>query len=169
MLVTKVTHMKIMAMTVFHHVKCVSSLAVGENPHPYCKVGIFVACPRITCTVFLNPTEESVLTPTLSWRPAAIFPTGPEEKGQTAYSAFIRCWSDQAYGWLMKIFRMFGIASHLVRSKFPRRNILDSEIKQGRETLLQNKRRFTAQSRVLTLCRIWTHFRVQIKRENGVK
>lgn len=44
----------------------------------------------------------------------------------------------------MKMFRMFGIASHLVRSNVPRRNILDSEIKQGKETLLQNKKRFTA-------------------------
>lgn len=130
-------------------VKCVSSLAVDENPHLYLKVGIFFACPRITCLVFLNPTEESVATHTLWRQPAALFPTRSEERGQTAHSVFIRSWSNsirqqQADGWLMKMFRMFEIASHLVRSNVPRRNILESEFKQGRGTLLQNKRRFTA-------------------------
>lgn len=43
----------------------------------------------------------------------------------------------------MKMFRMFGIASHLVRSNVPRRSILDFETEQGREMLLQNKSRFT--------------------------
>lgn len=44
----------------------------------------------------------------------------------------------------MKMFRMFGISSHLVRSFVPRRNIFDSETEQRKETFLQNKRRFTA-------------------------
>lgn len=44
----------------------------------------------------------------------------------------------------MKMVRMFGIVTHLVSSNVPRRNILESKVKQGKEMLLQNKRRFTA-------------------------
>lgn len=92
----------------------------------------------------INPTE-SPHTPTLWWRPAARFLTRREAKLHEMHSSN----SDQtapvqASGWLIKMFRMFGIASHLFRSSVPRRDIFDSEVQQGRETFLHNKRGFTA-------------------------
>lgn len=58
----------------------------------------------------------------------------------------------QAYGWLMKMFRIFGIASHLVRSNVPKRNIL------GRGTLLENKRRYVRDARLpSTLSSVLSH------------
>lgn len=155
-LVTMVAQVKMMSITVFHPIlsNFLDHWVWVKKNQSYLKLVIFFAFPRIICTVFLNPTENSGLTPTL-WRllhsslrdlrrNAKLHRKHSSNPDQTA--------TVQAYGWLMKMFRMFGIASHLVRSFVPRRNIFDSEIQQRKETFLQNKRRFTSGHKACVIC-----------------
>lgn len=148
-LVTEVPHVKIMAMAVFHQV------AWKVSAHwPWTEILVLISkwvfslpVPGLRAQCFGIP-QKSLSSLLLSdggllhfslrdlRRRAELHTMHSSDPDPTA--------TVQAYGWLMKMFRMFGIASHLVRSNVPRRNILHFEIEQGREEkLLQNQSRFT--------------------------
>lgn len=135
-LVIMVPRVKIISICEFHH----STWKLSDDwvwIKPPCLISkqYFLWLSRIVSI------PQTLHTPTLWWRPAARFLTRREAKLCEMHSSN----SDQtapvqASEWLIKMFRMFGIASHLFRSFVPRRDIFDSEVQQRRETFQHNRR-----------------------------
>lgn len=148
MLVAEVPHVKIMAMAAFHQVAwkvsahwpwseilILISKWVFSLPVSGLRAQCFGIPQKSLCSLLLSDGGLLHFSLRDLRRRAELHTMHSSDPDPTA--------TVQAYGWLMKMFRMFGIASHLVRSNVPRRSVLDFEIEQGREMLLQNKSRIT--------------------------
>lgn len=82
-LVSVLPHVKLITNTLFHHItRNVSERWVWMKTFSLISKWVFsLPVPRLYA-VFLNPTENSLLTPTLWQRPAALLPTRPQENCQ---------------------------------------------------------------------------------------